>query len=117
MRKRWGQGPMSVADDDGALRQVDVIPAQIASFRHTQTVPVDDPSDQPIPMAVPVALEYPQQLVHLSLGQVLPDPVGVVLRRPFERLVALRTFWPAEPVRFCQTFLRLPSSTDRIRKQ
>ena len=33
------------ADDDGALRQVNVVPAQIASFRHTQTVPVDDQSD------------------------------------------------------------------------
>jgi hypothetical protein len=30
-------------------------------------------------MVVPVALEYPQRLVHLGLGQVLPDPVGIPL--------------------------------------
>ena len=66
------------ANDDGPLRQVDVIPAQIASLGDPQTVAVDDQSDQPIPVTVPVALERGQQLVHLGLGQVLPDPVGIV---------------------------------------
>jgi hypothetical protein len=55
-----------------------------------QTMAVDNQSDQPIPLTVPVALEGGQQLLHLHLDQVLPDPVGIVPRRPFERLVALR---------------------------
>jgi hypothetical protein len=66
------------AHDNGALPQVDVIPAQIASLRDPQTMAVDDQPDQPIPVTVPVALEGGQQLVHLGLGQVLPDPVGIV---------------------------------------
>ena len=45
------------AHDDGAFRQVDVIPAQIAGLRDPQTVSVDDQSDQPIPVTVPIALE------------------------------------------------------------
>ena len=36
------------AHDDGALPQVDVIPAQIASLRDPQTMAVDDQPDQPI---------------------------------------------------------------------
>jgi hypothetical protein len=55
--------------------------AQIASLRDPQTVPVDDQPDQPIPVTVPVALEGAQQLVHFGLGQMLPDPVGIVLTR------------------------------------
>jgi hypothetical protein len=39
---------------------------------------VDDQPDQPIPVTVPVALEGSQQLLHLGLGQVLSDPVGIV---------------------------------------
>ena len=66
------------ADYDGALAQVDVIPAQTASFRHAQTKAVDDQSDQPIPVTVPVVLEGGQQLVHLGLGQVLPDSVSII---------------------------------------
>ena len=45
------------ADGDGALPQVDVIPAQIASLRDPQTMAIDDQPDQPIPVTVPVALE------------------------------------------------------------
>ena len=71
------------AHDDGPLRQVDVIPAQITSLRDTQTVAVDDQCDQPIPMTMPVALKGGQQLVHLGLGQMLPDPVGIVSTAPF----------------------------------
>ena len=48
------------ADDDGALPQVDVIPAQIASLRDPQTVAVDDQPDQSIPVTVPVDLEGSQ---------------------------------------------------------
>jgi hypothetical protein len=48
------------ADDDGALPQVDVIPAQIASLRDPQTMAIDDQSDQPIPVTVPVVLEGSQ---------------------------------------------------------
>ena len=59
--------PLSPADDDSALRQVDVIPAQIAGFGYPQTVPVDDESDQLIPVTVPVALEGGQQFVHFGL--------------------------------------------------
>jgi hypothetical protein len=54
------------ADDEGALPQVDVIPAQIAGLR------------DPIPVTLPVAHEGGEQLVHFGLGQVLPDPVGIV---------------------------------------
>ena len=39
---------------------------------------VDGQADQPIPMTVPVALEGGEQLVYLGLGQMLPDPVGIV---------------------------------------
>jgi hypothetical protein len=66
------------ADDDGALPQVDVIPAQIASLRDPQTMAIDNQPDQPIPVTVPVAPEGGQQLLYLGLGQVLPDPVDIV---------------------------------------
>jgi hypothetical protein len=45
------------ADDDGALPQVDVIPAQIAGLSDPQTMAVDNQSDQPIPVTVPIAVE------------------------------------------------------------
>jgi hypothetical protein len=48
-----------------------------------ETVAVDDQFDQPISVTVPVALEGSQQLVHLALGEVLPDPVGTVPPAPF----------------------------------
>src|SRR6516225_488799 len=66
------------AHDDGALRQVDVIPAQITSLRDPQAMAVDDQPDQPIPVTVSIAFEGGQQLVHFGLGQMLPDPVGMV---------------------------------------
>ena len=44
------------ADDDGALRQIEVISTQ-------QAMAVDDQADQPIPVTVPVALERSRQLV------------------------------------------------------
>ena len=44
------------ANDDGAFRQIDVIPAQIACLRDPQPVTVDDQPDQPIPMTMPVAM-------------------------------------------------------------
>jgi hypothetical protein len=66
------------AHDDGALGEVDVIPAQIASLRDPQTVAVDDQSDQKISVTVPIALEGGQQLVHFGLGQMLPDPIRII---------------------------------------
>ena len=66
------------ANDDGPLRQVDVIPTEIASLRHAQTVAIDDQSDQPIPVIMPVVLEGGQQLVHFCFGQVLANPIDVV---------------------------------------
>jgi hypothetical protein len=39
--------------------------------------------DQPIPVTMPVALEAGQQLVHLGLGQMLPDPIGIVAAPSF----------------------------------
>jgi hypothetical protein len=76
--------------DDGALGEVNVIPAQIASLRDPQAVAVDDQSDQPIPMTMPVALKGCQQLVPFALGQMLPDPVGSVNNSapPDSRLIA-----------------------------
>jgi hypothetical protein len=50
------------ADDDGPLWQVDVIPAQIASLRDARTVAVDDQSDQPIPVTVPLRLSAASSL-------------------------------------------------------
>ena len=54
--------PLEPADDDGALRQVDVIPAQVTSLGDAQTVAVDEQSDEPIPVTVPVALDGGQRL-------------------------------------------------------
>jgi hypothetical protein len=79
------------ADDDGPLGQVDVIPAQIAGFGNPQTVAVDNQPDEPIPMTVPVALEGDQQPFDLGLGQVLPDPVGIVPPPSFCATGRLRT--------------------------
>jgi hypothetical protein len=42
-------------------------------FTSSQTAPISQS-----PVTVSVALEGSQQLVHLGLGQVLPDPVGIV---------------------------------------
>jgi hypothetical protein len=42
-------------------------------------------------VTLPVALEGGQQLVHLGLGQMLPDPVGIIAPVTFAQLVALRT--------------------------
>ena len=44
-------------------------------------MPVDQEPDQPISMAVPVTLEGGKQLLHLCIGQVLPNPIGAV-RQP-----------------------------------
>ena len=43
---------------------------------------IDDQANQPIPVAVPVALKRRQQLVDFGLGQVLPDPIGLVPLTP-----------------------------------
>src|SRR6516165_151392 len=66
------------ADDDGPLGQIDVIPTKVASLAHAQAVAVDEEADQPIAMAVPIALERRQQPVHFRLGQVFTDPIGCV---------------------------------------
>jgi hypothetical protein len=93
------------ADDDGAFRQVDVIPAQITGLRDPQAVSVDDQSDQPIPVTVPVALECPKELVYFPVGQMLPNTVGIV---PPAVLLSdwshYEQFWPAEAARLGLTF-------------
>ena len=69
---------LEAADNHGALRQVDIVPAEVTSLRDPQAVSIDDQANQPIPAAMPVALKRRQQLLHFSLGQVLPDPIGLV---------------------------------------
>ena len=96
--------PLSRRDEDGALRQVDVIPAQIACLRDPQTVALDDQADQPIPVTVPVALECPKELVHLPVGQMLPNAVGIVplitaMAQPDGTIKAVEVHVFAEPLR------------------
>jgi hypothetical protein len=48
---------LEATDDDGAFRQIDVVPAQIAGFGYPQAMPVDQQADQPIAVAAAIALE------------------------------------------------------------
>src|SRR5215471_9629324 len=73
------------ADDDGAFRQVDIVPAEITGLGYPQAVPVNQQADQPISVAISVPFECGEELVDLGLGQVLPDPIDRVA------LSALRT--------------------------
>src|SRR5262245_19715211 len=84
-------GALEAAHNDGALGQVEVIPPQVASLGHAQTVPVDHEADQPVPMAMPVALESGQELGHLVLGEMLVDPVGRVLLTARTGRITLKT--------------------------
>src|SRR3974377_1051965 len=67
------------ADGNGALGQIDVIPAQVAGLRHPQPVPVDQQPYQPIAMPMAVALEGLEQLANLGLGEMLAHPIGFVV--------------------------------------
>jgi hypothetical protein len=51
-----------------ALGTDSVVPSQVASFTDRQPMPVNQQANQPIAIAVPVALERAEQLLHLSLG-------------------------------------------------
>jgi len=53
-------------------------PAKVAGLAHAQAVAVDHEANQPIAMAVPIAPERRQQLVHFGLGQVFTHTIGCV---------------------------------------
>ena len=59
---------LEAADNHGALRQVDIVPAEVTRLRDPQAVPVDYQPNQPIPVTMAVALKRRQQLLHFSLG-------------------------------------------------
>ena len=73
---------MKPANDNRALRQVDVIPPQIASLAHSQTMAIDQEADQPIALPMPIAFQRDKQPGHFVLGQVLADPIGRVRLAP-----------------------------------
>ena len=58
--------------------EVEIIPTQVTGFAHTQAVPVDQQSDQPIPMTVPVRLQGGEQLGHLGFGEVFTRSISLV---------------------------------------
>ena len=62
---------LQTADDDRAVVEVDVVPAQIAPFRHAQAMPVDHEPVQPIPATVSVGLQRVQEHRDFLFGQVL----------------------------------------------
>jgi hypothetical protein len=57
-----------------ALAEIDIIPAEIAGLGHSEAVPVDQEADQPVAVAMPIALERRQEFVDFGLGQVLANP-------------------------------------------
>ena len=70
--------PLETAHNDGALGEVKIVPTKVAGLAHAQAMTVDHEADQPIAIAVPIALEHRQQLVHLGFGQVLAHAIGRV---------------------------------------
>jgi len=81
-------------------------------------VAVNDQPYQPIPVTVPVALEGGQQLVNFGLGQVLPDPVGIVLTASFCATGRITNdFGVPELYDFARHFSASQGSTDRIISQ
>jgi hypothetical protein len=74
-------------------------------------VAVGDQPDQPIPVTVPVALEGGQQLVHLGLGQMLPDPVGIV------PAVLLSDWSHYDTLLACRSWTILPDISSASRSQ
>jgi hypothetical protein len=66
------------ADHDLPLRQAEIVPAQIAGFTDAKAMAEDHKTDEPVTVAMPVALQGGQQLVHFLLGQVLAGAVGLV---------------------------------------
>ena len=65
--------------------EIDIVPPQITSLADAQTVAVDDEADEPIPLAMTIALEHGEELLNLRLRQVLAHPI---LRRLACALVA-----------------------------
>ena len=70
---------LQATHDDGALGQVEIIPAEVARFRNAQAVSVDQETDEPIAVTVPIALQGRKELGHLGFGQVLMHPIARVL--------------------------------------
>jgi hypothetical protein len=75
------------ADADGALGQVEIVPPQVAGLAHPEPVAIDQQTDQPIAMTVPVGLQRSQELGHLGFGEVFTGAIGIV------RLASLRCNW------------------------
>jgi hypothetical protein len=102
-------------DDDRALTEVNVVPAEVAGLGHPKAVPIDQQADQPIAVAVPVALEGREKLIDLGLGQVLSHPVVDV------RFTPLRANWShfnrfsrSDHPQLCWHFETRSPVTDRI---
>jgi hypothetical protein len=71
---------LEAPDDHRASAKVDIVP----SLRHPQTMPVDQEADQPVAVAMPIALERRQEFVDFGLGQVLANPVIDIRLSPFD---------------------------------
>jgi hypothetical protein len=69
---------LQAANDNGALGQVDIIPAKIASLGYAKTMTIDNERQEPIPVTMPVTLESGEELVDLGLGQMLAGAIGCI---------------------------------------
>jgi hypothetical protein len=74
---------LEAPDDHRASAKVDIVPTKIAGLRHPQTMPVDQEADQPVAVAMRIALERRQEFVDFGLGQVLANPVIDIRLSPF----------------------------------
>src|SRR6516165_4576219 len=84
---------LETAHNDGALGEVEIVPTKVAGLAHAQAMTVDHEADQPIAVAVPIALERRQQLVHFGFGQVFTDPISRIRLAPRLRITPLVGDW------------------------
>jgi len=84
---------LEAAHNDGALGAVEIIPPEVACLAHAQAMTVDHEADQPIAVAVPIALERRQQPVHFRLGQVFTDPIRRIRLATRRRITAFVGDW------------------------
>ena len=70
---------LDAADIDSRGIEVDLLPADIDQLAHPQRMPEGHEDQQPVPSRVAAVASRRQQLLDLSLGQVLALPVVGVL--------------------------------------
>jgi len=81
-------------------------------------MPVDQQADQPIAVAMPVALERGQELVHFGLGQMLSHPVVYVRFAPLRDNRSLfNRFGRRDHPQLCWHFETPSPTTGRIKDQ